>query len=218
MLNNVITADGSSSLYNSELNEHYHSVNGAIQESIHVFIEAGLQLVKMLNLDSINILEIGFGTGLNALLTKINASEHIINYTGIEKYRLSPEITAELNYANKLGEGDFFKAIHKAESNTKVQITDLFNLEIVDIDLVNYKPEFDKYHLIYFDAFAPTIQPELWKTKIFEALFHSLKSGGILTTYCAKGVVRRSLQEVGFRVERIPGPIGKREMLRASKA
>ncbi len=211
----IISSDGSHTLYVPELNEHYHSTNGAVNESMHVFIEAGL---NQLTCDKINVLEFGFGTGLNAFLTSIHNNKKEIHYDTMEKYPLEPEFVNQLNYGD-LYEGKYqkqFKAIHqcKWEQNTEVHST--FNLTKLHCDFKDLN-QVAKYNLIYFDAFAPDIQPKLWTKEIFEKAYNALLPGGILTTYCAKGVVRRTMQEVGFTVERIPGPAGKREMLRAIK-
>ncbi|MDR2914755.1 MAG: tRNA (5-methylaminomethyl-2-thiouridine)(34)-methyltransferase MnmD, partial [Tannerella sp.] len=213
-----ITADGSHTLFVPELNEHYHSVNGAVQESSHVFINAGL---KHCTKDRIHIFEVGFGTGLNAFLTLLDAQSNnkTIHYTTIEAYPLDKSIVEKLNYPQLFSQKDrlIYQQLHDAEWNVEVEITPHFFLQkvkvsLLDFDFSLYKAPFD---LIYFDAFAPDKQPEMWTQEIFNHLFEITTNNGILVTYCAKGVVRRMMQAAGYTVERLPGPPGKREMLRA---
>lgn len=214
------TADGSHTLFVPFLDEHYHSVNGAIQESKHVFIDAGFSQIKK---DRINILEIGFGTGLNALLTSLEAglSAAHINYVALELYPLPEDVISKLNYSNimtSLEETCLFEDLHKAEWERQIEITPYFSLTKHQSDFSKLDISFnEKFDLIYFDAFAPDKQPEMWTQNIFDFLYTYINKEGILTTYCAKGVVRRMMQQSGFKVERIPGPPGKREMLRAIK-
>ncbi|MDD2799420.1 MAG: tRNA (5-methylaminomethyl-2-thiouridine)(34)-methyltransferase MnmD [Bacteroidales bacterium] len=211
------TADGSHTLFVPELNEHYHSVNGAWQESLHVFIEAGL---KSCEKNELSVFEVGFGTGLNAFLTLIEAekSGKVIRYTSLELYPLSVELSQSLNYADLIAphKKQLFDALHKAEWGAEVQITPHFFLRKINADLCEYNFT-SKYDVVYFDAFAPEKQPEMWDSELFVKLFDHTNLNGILTTYCAKGVVRRSLQAAGFMVERLQGPPGKREMLRGIK-
>ncbi|GHA28305.1 hypothetical protein GCM10007103_07360 [Salinimicrobium marinum] len=219
----ITTADGSSTIFLPDWDEHYHSKHGAVQEAYHVFIKTGLEHFKQIpgSPESISILEIGFGTGLNALITlfegRKNTSE--INYTGVEAYPVSSEETKQLNYSFLFSEDDsevLFQKLHEAPWEEKTNISDLFYLhkkklfftDITDVEL---------YDLIYFDAFGPRVQPDLWTEEIFSKMFTALKPGGVLVTYSAKGSVRRAMESVGFKVERLPGPPGKREMLRASK-
>lgn len=211
------TADGSHTLFIPEMDEHYHSINGAVQESRHVFIEAGLHhLAKK----DITVFEIGFGTGLNALLTLLDAEENnrVVNYYSIELYPLEPELVQALNYGKVIcpEKKELFDALHAAAWNEAADITDYFVLHKIQGD--NNSSELPGgIDLVYFDAFAPDKQPEMWNQDIFNRLYAHMADGGILTTYCAKGVVRRMMQEAGYSVERIPGPPGKREMLRAIK-
>ncbi len=209
-----LTADGSHTLYIKDIDEHYHSVNGAIQESLHVFIDAGL---KQLNKDHIRLLEIGFGTGLNAFLTFMETAVPVEYYT-TELYPLEPEIIQSLNYGELISpeKKDIFRQLHTVPWNKVTQITDRFSLNKIhgDSNTCELPTTID---LIYFDAFAPDKQPEMWNPDIFNRLFQHTEKGGILTTYCAKGSVRRMMKEAGYSVERIPGPPGKREMLRAIK-
>lgn len=212
------TADGSYTLYVPELDEHYHSVKGALTESQHIFINMGL---KHSSVTSPHILEIGLGTGLNCVLTLIEAKENQlhVHYTGIERYPLNEEIIRKLNYPSIIGkecENDYF-AIHQAPWEEDVCLSPWFTLHKMEGDFTHYSFE-QKYDIIYFDAFAPEKQPEMWEQSLFDNLYQVLNEGGILTTYCAKGVVRRMLQTAGFKVERLPGPPGgKREILRATK-
>ena len=213
------TADGSYTLYVPELDEHYHSVKGALTESQHIFIDMGL---KHSTATAPHILEIGFGTGLNCVLTLLEAkeSQRHIHYTGIERYPLNEEIIRKLNYPSIIGkecEEDYF-AIHQAPWEENVCLSPWFTLYKLEGDFTHYSFE-QKYDIIYFDAFAPEKQPEMWEQSLFDNLYQVLNEGGILTTYCAKGVVRRMLQTAGFKVERLPGPPGgKREILRATKS
>ena len=217
----VVTADGSSSLFIPELDEHYHSTHGAIQESNHVFIDAGLNLF-LNHKKPIHILEMGFGTGLNALLSCLNttAENTLLYYTSIEKYPVQASLIQQLNYDdlidNKTENKNIFQKIHQCEWESFQNITPYFYLKKCKIDAVDieWKNTFD---IIYFDAFAPSVQPELWTAFIFKKMYDALKEQGILVTYCAKGVVKRTMKEVGFLVETIPGPPGKREMTRATK-
>lgn len=209
-----LTADGSHTLYVRGMDEHYHSVNGAVQESRHVFIDAGL---KQLTKDSLRVLEIGFGTGLNAFLTLLEAEVPVEYYT-VELYPLGLDIVKLLNYGEQIcaEKKELFTRLHTVSWNTAEEITGRFTLHKIQGDSNNCKFP-DGINLIYFDAFAPDKQPEMWNQGIFDKLFECTEKGGILTTYCAKGVVRRMMKEAGYSVERIPGPPGKREMLRAIK-
>lgn len=211
------TADGSHTLYVPELDEHYHSTNGAVQESTHVFIEAGLQHT---NKQSLNILEVGFGTGLNALLTLSKQSDRCINYCSFELYPLPLSVIKKLNYPTLIDENlsDAFLRMHQQEWNEESEVVKDFYLTKIldDFKLLNYKHR-HQYDLIYFDAFAPNKQEELWSEAIFEHLYSITSASGTLVTYCAKGNVRRMMQNAGYTTERLPGPPGKREMLRATK-
>jgi len=215
----IKTDDGSHTLFLPEIDEHYHSTHGAIQESKHVFIEAGL---KQMQKNELTIFEVGFGTGLNSFLTYLETENtHLkINYYCIEKYPLTDEIYQSLNYADEKrgNEGTVFQLMHHSSWNVMTEIDARFNLTKIDADIITFDfsnlPQFD---LIYFDAFAPNKQPELWTSEMFQQLYNKCNPGGILVTYCAKGEIRRKLQSVGFNVERLNGPPGKREMLRGIK-
>ena len=208
-----ITEDGSATLGNQTIDECYHSIHGAQQESEHIFIEAALRYQQK---HDIAIFEVGFGTGLNALLTLQEAqkSGRKIEYTSVELYPVEPSVYCELNYGNS-DKATFLK-LHNCEWGEPVTIVDSFTLEKVEASLLEYN--FNKlFDVIYFDAFSPEKQPEMWSEAIFSKLFEATASGGILITYCAKGDVRRALQAAGYSVERIPGPPGKRHILRAVK-
>lgn len=213
----VITKDGSHTIYVQSLDEHFHSVYGAITESRHVFIEAGLNQFKNKH---IRILEMGFGTGLNSLLTlaETNGTDTPIHYTGIEKYPLENTIIESLNYELIIDPTlkGMFKRIHDCSWQKDVLIKPDYILKKIQCDMheIELTNEFD---LVYFDAFAPEKQPELWTVDLFRKIFLSMKSQSILTTYSSKGMVRRNLKAAGFQVEKIPGPLGKREMTRAFK-
>lgn len=212
------TADGSYTLYVPELDEHYHSVKGALTESQHIFIDMGL---KHSPVPSPRILEIGLGTGLNCFLTLLTAAEtqRNIHYTGIERFPLNLEVIQKLDYPSLINQGheDDYYAIHEAPWGENVTLSPWFTLHKIEGDFTNYTFE-NGYDIIYFDAFAPEKQPEMWEQSLFNGLYNALNKGGILTTYCAKGVVRRMLQTAGFIVERLPGPPGgKREILRATR-
>lgn len=216
----ITTGDGSTTIHIEEWDEQYHSIHGAIQESEHVFIKHGLHEVFKSDLDSINILEIGFGTGLNAYITCIEAQkrQRPIHYVGVEGYPISKEEIEQLNYATLLSENNeaYFNLIHNTSWETPNQIHSNFTL-IKRQQLFSQITDKDCFNLIYFDAFGAGVQPELWTEVIFKIMFGALKSDGILVTYSAKGSVRRAMQAVGFAVERLEGPPGKREMLRARK-
>lgn len=213
------TADGSHTLFVPAMNEHYHSVNGARQESDHIFIKAAFDFCTK---SPINILEVGFGTGLNAYLTLLSARDQSkqVNYTSLELYPLSKTVTDKLNYADEDSADDkvLFQKLHSLPWNTESEVTEYFSLTKIHTDFTKLDWIIDQsYDIIYFDAFAPDKQPDMWNQSIFDYLYAHTASGGILTTYCAKGVVRRMMQQSGYRVERLPGPPGKREMLRALK-
>lgn len=212
------TADGSYTLFVPEMDEHYHSVKGALTESEHIFINMGL---KHTTITEPHILEIGFGTGLNAFLTLLEAerNQRKIHYTTLEKYPLNAEVLQQLNYPEIIAPEatELYYKMHQATWNTPVAITPYFTLQKIETDYTTFSFQ-QKYDIIYFDAFAPEKQPEMWSQQLFDNLYQTMNPGGILTTYCAKGVVRRMLQSAGFTVERLPGPPGgKREILRGNK-
>jgi len=213
----IHTKDGSSTLYSPTFNEHYHSVFGAINESKHVFIEAGF---NFLNLSSIKIFEIGFGTGLNALLTYIESAkkEVTVDYSAIELYPVTQDVIQQLNYTQSLSEEikETFDKLHKVSWNKKIEISNHFHLTKIKADFNDYLFT-EKYNLIFFDAFAPEKQPALWSHQIFAKIFEAMDNQGVLTTYSSKGLVKQNLRNAGFQLERLPGPEGKRHMLRAVK-
>ena len=216
----VQTADGSSSLYVPALDEHYHSRHGALQESRHVFIQMGLLPIAS-ERKEIDILEIGFGTGLNALLTAQFAAENglSVRYWTVEAYPMQPEEVAALNYADLIGgEGlvELWSALHNAPWEGLHEVAPGFRICKMQAMIEEFVAP-SEVDLIYFDAFAPEKQPELWTDAVFAKMKDALKLGGTLVTYCAKGVVRRTLIAQGLQVERLQGPPGKREMLRARK-
>mgnify|MGYP000282172762 CR=1 FL=1 len=221
------TDDGSATLFVPELNEHYHSTKGARTESQHIFIDMGL---KASSATTPRILEIGFGTGLNAWLTLEEAerSRRNILYTGLELYPLEWQTIEQLGYisndeqltttARQQPAIELFKQLHTSPWEKDVQLTPHFTLRKIETDVNKWRVENSPFNLVYFDAFAPEKQPEMWSQELFNRLYVLLDRDGILTTYCAKGVVRRMLQTAGFTVERLPGPPGgKREILRARK-
>ena len=214
-----LTDDGSHSLMSETFGDSYHSKFGAIQESQHVFIDAALNYQTAKGLTDLTILEVGFGTGLNALMTICAAEKQnlTIHYHTFEKYPLSIEQANDLNYAEKLNCPDaLFKELHACNWNENVQLTPHFSFQKhpTDCQTIDFQELAD---IVYFDAFAPQIQPELWDTSLLQKIFNALKPNGILTTYCAKGTVKRALKAVGFQIESLDGPIGKREMTRALK-
>lgn len=215
----TLTRDGSYTLFDVERCEHYHSVHGAIQESMFVFIEAGL---KKNTANPLNILEVGFGSGLNALLTIIEAGkkEFRIHYTAIEPHPISHEVRKWLNYParlNNIHAAEYFEILHSSPFGKIVEVSDSFSMTKINAPLEATTLPGGYFDLIYFDAFSPEIQPELWTVEIFEKLYTASAPGAVLVTYSAKGMVRRNLISAGFHVERLPGPVGKREMLRAKK-
>ncbi|AVI51375.1 SAM-dependent methyltransferase [Pukyongia salina] len=216
----LITGDGSLTIHLPEWNEQYHSKHGALAEAQHVFIESGLHhFIGKENPKTVSILEIGFGTGLNAFLTLLFCSDRNIDitYTGVEAYPVMADEIEKLNYA-QLTEvsATLFKDLHNTPWEVPAEITNSFQLtkQKKFFSEINNEEEFD---IIYFDAFGPRVQPDLWTEEIFSKMYSALKPGGVLVTYSAKGSVRRAMQAMGFTVERLPGPPGKREMLRGSK-
>jgi len=214
----IKTLDGSTTIHLEEWNESYHSKHGAIQEAKHVFIMNGLSLFEN---NPVSIMETGFGTGLNAFITFLESENknQKIDYVGVEGYPVNAEEVLAMNYVEELEALEFrniFEEMHKSEWGEKIEISSRFSLtkrkqffdEINDLEI---------FDLIYFDAFGYRVQPELWSTEIFQKMYNSLKPNGVLVTYAARGVVKRSMISVGFTVEKLAGPPGKREMFRAFK-
>ena len=215
----IITKDGSSSIYIPELDETYHSKFGAIQEAKHVFIKNGLDLFD--DSSEIFILEIGFGTGLNALITMLEAEKHNlkVNYVGVEAFPIAFDEISQLNYVEQLQASDTkadFEKIHTSNWEEEIEINSNFTFTkrkqfFADITDTN------TFDLIYFDAFGFTVQPDLWNETIFEIMYKSLKNRGLLTTYACRTSIKNAMQHAGFQTLKLPGAPGKREMLRALK-
>ncbi|EMQ94533.1 putative peptidase [Xanthomarina gelatinilytica] len=220
----IITGDGSKTIQLVGLNEHYHSVHGALQEAEHVFIKHGLlHAIDHFSTKNqpISILEIGFGSGLNALATLVASEKHSVSiaYVGVEAYPVSKEEVLELDYATLFQEAryqDLNNQIHLVPWGTFQKISPHFSL-LKQQKMFKDITDTNTHHLIYFDAFGPRVQPDLWTESVFKIMFDALMPSGVLVTYSAKGSVRRAMQAVGFTVEKLPGPPGKREMLRATK-
>ncbi|MDA0194277.1 MAG: tRNA (5-methylaminomethyl-2-thiouridine)(34)-methyltransferase MnmD [Bacteroidetes bacterium] len=214
----ITTEDGSHSLRNIALNETYHSIHGAIQESQHVFIQAGLQYLLRKNPKDINILEIGFGTGLNALLTTIYQKTVPIHYTAFEPYPIEASVYDRLNYPSELGANKkLFLALHEANWNNQIEINQGFALHKIHARYQETILPSLTFDLVYFDAFAPEKQPELWELPVLNKIYQAMKPDAVLVTYCAKGQFKRNLKSIGFNVESLPGPPGKFQMTRAIK-
>jgi tRNA U34 5-methylaminomethyl-2-thiouridine-forming methyltransferase MnmC len=222
----IPTEDGSVTLYVPALNEHYHSVHGAIQESNHIFIQAGLQYFLETHPDYFNqenplfILEAGFGTGLNAYLTLLQAIalKIPIQYHSIEKYPLTEAEIESLNYPDQITGADrqLFRELHHAPWNKPCSLSPYFMLHKHEEDFREIDFQ-DQFHVVYYDAFNPDVQPHLWTTEVFQRFYQAMQQDSILVTYCVKGIVKQALRANGFTLKRLPGPPGKREMLRASK-
>lgn len=214
----IQTKDGSTSILLPDWNETYHSKFGAIQEAKHVFIKNGLSLFSG---ESVSVLEIGFGTGLNAFITYLEAkkSGQNIDYTGVEAYPVSEEDALKMNYVSELeanSSEETFLKMHQATWNEKVELDSKFTLEKQNKKFQEIDDE-EKYDLIYFDAFGFRVQPELWSLEIFQIMFKALKPNGILVTYACRSSIKNAMATSGFKVEKLNGPPGKREMLRARK-
>ena len=213
----IISKDGSHTIYRKDIDETYHSRHGAVQEALHVFISKGLKEFEK-SKRPINILEVGFGTGLNALLTCLNTASEV-NYIGLEAAPLPIEILDSLNYDTTLVEDnsqEIFKNIHSVPWEVGCSITSLFSIKKVETTIQDFEI-IQPIDLVYYDAFGPNSQAEMWDISIFEKIYKAMSSSGVFVTYCAKGQVRRDLESVGFVMERLEGPPGKREMLRGRK-
>ncbi len=211
-----ITDDGFTTLFSAEFNQYYHSVRGALDETQRVYIELGL-LAKMQETTNINILELGFGTGLNALVTALEASKNNlkVRYTSLEPFPISEEDVKLLNYQTAI-ENDLLQKIHSTKWNEYVEVSPNFSLNKVQVFMQSFSTE-EKFDLVYYDAFSPTSQPELWTSEMFNRVGSFLKKGGFLTTYSSKTTVRRAMEAAGFKVEKHVGIWGKREVVRAIK-
>lgn len=215
----ITTNDGSQTIFVEDLNETYHSIHGAIQEANHVFIDNGLGLFDAGA--AVRILEVGFGTGLNALLTCLNANERKlgVDYIGVEAFPVEDQLLEKIEYPSFLVDGaeDVFRQIHECSWNEKQELSNYFALSKLNTKIELLQEPSESFDLIYFDAFGPAVQGELWQKPILEKMYQLLRPNGVLVTYCAKGQVKRDLKSVGFTVETLPGPPGKREMTRAIK-
>jgi tRNA U34 5-methylaminomethyl-2-thiouridine-forming methyltransferase MnmC len=213
-----VTGDGSKTIFLPELNETYHSSNGAVQESRHIFIENGLDLVEKQG--AIRILEVGFGTGLNALLSAgwAETNNQMIHYIGIEANPLRPELCFQLDYPRHIGQNSekIYDALIHCDWEMDNQLSTHFSIQKREVKIQDFQA-IEPIDLIYFDAFGPRVQAEMWDVTILEKMFQSLNSGGALVTYCAQGQFKRDLKAIGFILESLPGPPGKREMTRAIK-
>lgn len=215
-----VTNDGSCTVKSERFHENYHSKWGAVQESQHVFIKNGLEKIEK---PTVKILEMGFGTGLNALLSLIFASQNKqkIEYTTLELFPIKEDILEQLNYTNFLKKTEFendFQDLHRLEWEITHKISSFFTFKKFNENLVNYQfSDIDQFDLIFYDAFSPEKQAELWTPEIFKKIYDSTEKNGRLVTYCAKGIVKRALKSVGFTVKAVTGPPGKREMIVAEK-
>ena len=208
----VTTADGSSSIYIPEMDEHYHSSNGAIQEALHVFLKNG---IKRFEAKDLTIFELGFGTGLNALISMIHSSSsRKVNYHSIEAYPVESELIKGINYCQIIGDKyqESFSLLHSCDWENVHQITSDFSFKKIHSKIEDYQLQENYYDIIFYDAFGPKAQSEMWEIDILEKMYAGLKKGGELVTYCAQGQFKRNLKAIGFEVIALPGPPGKREM------
>lgn len=216
----ITTSDGSHSLYHPALKETYHSTHGAITESQHVFIQKGLAYQKSLGMDAVSVLEVGFGTGLNALLTLDFALQHPdmdIIYHSLEPFPIPTAVVNQLNYAQILGlRSDDFMGLHDCAWDEQRDLASNFHLLKMKSSLEDMYTDVP-YDLVYFDAFAPSKQEEVWRIALLEQVYEMMKPGGIFVTYCAQGQLKRNLKTIGLSVETLEGPPGKKEMTRAVK-
>lgn len=214
----ITTGDGSKTIYLPHLDETYHSSHGAVQEAMHVFIQHG---IRKLEQDKIRVFEMGFGTGLNSLLACIEAAKlnKKIHYTGIEAYPVSIEIANQMDYCSLIGTGysPQFEQLHTSDWNIENQLSDLFSFEKIHQKIEDYCSEKEQFDIVFYDAFGPRAQEDMWAVEILQKMYDMLKPSGFLVTYCAKGQVKRDLRSIGFEIEALPGPPGKREMTRAWK-
>lgn len=212
----IETADGSHTLFSRRFDEIYHSRFGAVSESQHIFIHAGLDFI---NKNEIRVFEVGFGTGLNALLTWAysEAKGIRIEYDTMELYPVPADLMAKVNYADLLSERDKFHQLHNSVWAQRVKLSEYFSLTKLHSSVPEMEYPQGVIDVVFFDAFSPEKQPEMWTADVFQKMFDILKPGGILVTYCSKSYVRKNMQQVGFKITKLPGPHGKRDMVRATK-
>jgi tRNA U34 5-methylaminomethyl-2-thiouridine-forming methyltransferase MnmC len=220
----IETKDGSSSLFLLEMNETYHSTHGALTEALYVFIDKALNEHRktLPHQKVVKILEIGFGTGLNAWLTAkaVRSKEFKIEYCSLEKFPVDPQTISKLNYTKESSNDELalFERIHQSDWNQPQQISNEFSLEKLETDVFNFETRSEEFDIIYFDAFAPSKQPEMWQPIILQKMYACTARGGIFSTYCAQGQFKRDIKSTGYIIESLPGPPGKKEMTRGRKA
>ena len=218
----ISSDDGSHTIELIDQNEQYHSTHGAIQESEHVYIQHGLKRISAQN-KTINILEVGMGTGLNVLLSYRYAISHglSINYTAVEAYPLEEIIWKQLNYSQLIEDGNSllttYNQIHESEWHKEIPLGDHFTFYKIDQKIQDISLKEDYYDVVYHDAFNPDLEPDLWREALFGKIYKSMKSNSLLTTYSTKGIIKRALKSCGFIIQKKPGPPGKREILNAVK-
>lgn len=215
----ITTEDGSHSLFDDDLNETYHSTRGALGESLHVFVKEGLSYwLSKNNAEEVSILEVGLGTGLNAFLAAQFANENniTVHFTSLEPYPIEEEIYENLNFHQTADERELLMKIHNAKWQEPVELSNSFSIYKTEDKLETFET-IDSYDLIFFDAFAPSKQPEVWSLNNIKKCFDISSKGAMLTTYCAQGQFKRNLAEVGFEVETLQGAMGKKEMVRGVK-
>lgn len=214
----ITTSDGSKTIYLPHLDETYHSSHGAVQEAIHVFIKHGIQANEQ---HEIRVFEMGFGTGLNALLTYVEAeqSNRKIHYSGIEAYPVGVETAMLMDYCSLIGtkHQEKFEELHQTDWDQQHALSDVFSFEKIHEKIEEFIPLQEQFDIVFFDAFGPRAQEAMWASSILSKMYDMLKPNGFLVTYCAKGQVKRDLKSLGFTIEALPGPPGKREMTRAWK-
>lgn len=214
----IETSDGSKTIFIPEMNENYHSGHGAYQEAMHVFIEHG---IRSLNKKELKIFEMGFGTGLNALLSLDESirNGYTISYTGIEAYPVELDHAFQMEYEQFVDarSASLFKSMHLAEWGIEHELSSAFRFKKLHERIEDHQPERLLFDLLFFDAFGPRAQAEMWEMPILEKMHDMLKTEGLLVTYCAKGQFKRDLKSLGFEVHAVPGPPGKREMTQAFK-
>jgi len=217
-----ISEDGSHTVFSQKYHEHYHSVQGALDESVHIFIISGLYYLYRKGIKTINIFEMGFGTGLNALLSLLESEKYQIkiNYYSIESDPVDISIVDKLNYNSVLNlnqtHAQQFRLLHELPWNQSYDITENFSFKKIHGTIEEHTME-TEVDLIYYDAFSPTTQMHLWEEPVHKSLYQNLKPGGMLVTYCTKGTFKRMLQNLGYKIEKLKGPGRKREILRAFK-